>query len=84
MKEIKESYTLNKLGDELIEIIKNKVDFFSTMSYFFRKRPITVSPQRSISSTAFVKIFRIFLLGKFLSFVRRKCRRVRCRHHSVR
>ena len=35
MKEIKESYTLNKLGDELIEIIKNKVDFFSTMSIVF-------------------------------------------------
>ena len=35
MKEIKESYILNNLGDELIENIKNKVDFFSTMSIVF-------------------------------------------------
>ena len=55
--------------EKRLDLVEISLDFFSTIPNLFHLSPIIVRPDVSISSMAFVKIFRIFMFhgnGVFL------------------
>ena len=57
-----------RLVKTLRRLVKIILDFFSTKSWFVVTNLDLVDLRRSISSSAFVKIFRIFLRVRFGAF----------------
>ena len=61
---------LNLTENEKVKgLLKKGLDFFSTKPNLFHISPIIVHPDVSISSMAFVKIFRIFMFHETSLFL---------------